>query len=104
MEQGTSFSFWQDSIFSNSDFQFTIPLEDTPFSNLKIFFSSAIIPMKTFNDSSYVLEAYLLVDESNYRKGVAIIDYGFLLAELFQLLGDEVNYKEIVALLPKVCN
>jgi hypothetical protein len=59
--------------------------------------------MKTFKDSGQTLEAFCLLDNERYCKGVAIIDYGFLLAELFQLFRNEMNYKEIVTMLPKVC-
>lgn len=57
--------------------------------------------MKTFRDSGQTIEAYLL-EQERCCKGVAIIDYGFLLAELFQLFRNEMNYKEIVTMLPKV--
>jgi hypothetical protein len=60
--------------------------------------------MKTFKDSSQTLEALYLLDEEKYLKGVAIIHYGFLIAELFDIFRNKLNSKEIISMLPKVCH
>lgn len=59
--------------------------------------------MKTFREKSQSIEAFIINNEQNYSKGLAMVDYAYLLAELFEYFHHELNYKDIVAKLPKVC-
>jgi hypothetical protein len=59
--------------------------------------------MATFTKSSLCVEAFRRTNDQLCHQGVAIIDYGLLIAELLQRFRNEDNFAQIVTMVPQVC-